>query len=98
MGLGVAEGIETALSVMQGFGWAPVWAATSAGPIRSFPVLPGIDCLTIFRDHDTAGNDAAEAAAQRWIEAGREASIVVPPIPGEDWNDTLRRIRAEARL
>ncbi len=39
LGLGIAEGIETALQVMQGFGWLPVWAATSAGSIARFPIL-----------------------------------------------------------
>jgi hypothetical protein len=65
MGLGIAEGIETALSVMQGFGWRPIWAATSAGMIRTFPVLPGIGALTIFADADGAGMDAAKLCAAR---------------------------------
>ncbi|WP_052213571.1 toprim domain-containing protein [Belnapia sp. F-4-1] len=88
-GLGLAEGIETALSVMQGFSWRPVWAATSAGMIRTLPVLPGIDALTIFADADGAGITAAAGCAARWMEAGAEARIVAAPA-GQDFNDALR--------
>jgi hypothetical protein len=89
MGLGIAEGIETALSVMQGYGWRPVWAATSAGMIRTFPVLAGIEALTIFADADGAGLEAAEACGARWAAAGCEAEIIAA-LAGEDFNDTLR--------
>ena len=88
-GLGLAEGIETALSVMQGFSWRPVWAATSAGMIRTLPVLLGIDALTIFADADGAGMAAATTCAARWTEAGAEARIVAAPA-GQDFNDALR--------
>lgn len=89
-GLGIAEGIETALSVMQGFGWRPVWAATSAGGIRAFPMLPGVDALTVFADADGAGMDAAIACRIRWHETGREARIIAPPA-GADFNDLIRK-------
>jgi hypothetical protein len=85
-GLGVAEGIETALSVMAG-GWRPVWAAIDAGNIAAFPVLDGVESLTVFADHDPAGLKAAQACQARWRQAGRESSIVAPPTAGADWND-----------
>lgn len=88
IGLGIAEGIETSLAVMQGFGWRPVWAAATAGAIRTFPVLPGIEALTIFADPDGAGMEAAEACAARWAEAGREVRIAAPP--EGDFNDMIR--------
>jgi len=91
-GLGIAEGIETALSVMQGFGWRPVWAATSAGAIRTFPILPGIEALTIFADPDGAGMEAARICARRWVEAGQEARICAPP--RGDFNDLARECAA----
>lgn len=87
-GLGIAEGIETSLAVMQGFGWRPVWAATSAGAIRRFPTLLGIEALTIFADQDGAGIQAARACAARWAAAGREARICRPP--AGDFNDMIR--------
>ena len=53
-GLGISEGIETALAVVQRVGWGPVWATGSAGGIRNFPTL--IErTLHIFVDHDEAG-------------------------------------------
>jgi putative DNA primase/helicase len=88
LGLGVAEGIETALSMMQGFNWRPVWAATSAGGIARFPVLSGICSLTIFADCDGAGAKAARICAERWSAAGREARICSPP--HNDFNDLMR--------
>ena len=91
-GLGIAEGIETALAIMQHTGWSPVWAAGSAGAIAKFPVLAGVECLTIFADADDkgAGLDAAHACARRWFAAGREATVQQPPA-GTDWLDALGR-------
>jgi hypothetical protein len=93
-GLGLSEGIETALAVMQHAGWRPVWAATSAGEIAKFPVLVGIDCITIFADADDsgAGLHAARECAARWGEAGREARIQIPPA-GTDWLDAAAQRR-----
>lgn len=87
-GLGLAEGLETALSVMAA-GWGPVWATCDAGNLAAFPVLSGISSLTIFADHDKSGTGqrAADQVARRWRDAGREARIVLPPIEGTDWND-----------
>ncbi len=70
-GLGLAEGIETALSVMQAIGWGPVWAAGSAGAIRKFPFMRATT-LNIFSDRDEAGLDAARGCSERWLAAGAE--------------------------
>lgn len=91
-GLGLAEGIETALSAMHAIGWGPVWAAGTRGAIEAFPVLPACT-LTIFADGDRPGQDAARACAKRWADAGREALIYLAP-DGQDWNDAARRIAA----
>lgn len=88
-GLGLVEGIETGLAVMQRTGWRPVWVATSAGAIARFPVLPGIEALTVFADADEAGLTAARTCAGRWQEAGREARILRPPVG--DWDDATAR-------
>jgi hypothetical protein len=89
LGLGLAEGVETSLAVMQRAGWSPVWAAGSAGPIRAFPVLPGIEALTVFADADGTGMNAARECCRRWADAGREARILAPP--AGDWDDALPR-------
>ena len=89
LGLGLAEGIETALAVMQRAGWYPVWAASSSGAIRRFPVLPGLESLTVFADQDGPGLNAARECCQKWAAAGREAQLVAPP--AGDWDDALPR-------
>ena len=90
-GLGIAEGIETGLAIMRA-GFSPVWACLSAGALASFPVLPGIECLTVFADHDASGTgqSAAGKCVRRWREAGREAHAIMPISPG-DFNDTVAR-------
>jgi putative DNA primase/helicase len=90
--LGIAEGIETALSAHQIFKM-PVWAAMSAPGIRDFPVINGIKFLRIFADHDEVGRSAAHACKRRYKAAGIEVEIRYPPEPQSDWNDYhLRRI------
>jgi putative DNA primase/helicase len=94
VGLGVTEGIENALAIMSR-GWSPVWAAGSAGAISTFPVLTGIECLTIFADADEngAGIKAARACGTRWAAAGRQVDVHYPPA-GTDWNDVTLRSAA----
>lgn len=90
-GLTIGEGIETCLAARQ-LGFAPVWALGSVGGIARFPVLPGIDVLTVLAE--TGDNGASERAVgecgRRWNEAGREVLIVVPNVDG-DVNDATRR-------
>lgn len=92
-GLGLAEGIETSLSIIQAAGWSPVWAAGNAGAISAFPVLRGIEALTIFADGDEAGAKAASSCAERWREEGREVTVRAAPA-GLDWNDVATGRRA----
>jgi putative DNA primase/helicase len=88
-GLGIGEGVESALTAICA-GWRPVWACGSAGAIERFPVLPGIESLTIFADADRAGMAAAAACQTRWANAGLECRILAPPEAGADWNDVVR--------
>jgi phage/plasmid primase-like uncharacterized protein len=92
-GLHIAEGVETAMAARQ-LGLRPCWALGSAGSISSFPVLSGIDCLTILEENDQTGTSArvVRQCAAHWYEAGREV-IVNEPIGGKDLNDALRRVR-----
>lgn len=86
-GLGIAEGIETALSVMR-CGFRPMWSCLSAGTIKNFTVLPGIEALTVFADADFAGIDAAKTCVQRWRDAGQHANALIPE-GGGDYNDEV---------
>lgn len=85
--LGIAEGIETALSLAHGH--SPVWAAIDAGNLASFPVLTGIETLIIAADHDNAGMTAAAELGRRWADAGKVVKIVMPDTSGQDLNDAV---------
>lgn len=91
-GLGVGEGIESCLSLAHAL--QPVWAALDAGNLAAFPVLEGIEALTIAADHDDAGIAAAHACGERWAAAGREVRIVMPEHQKADLNDVARRVAA----
>jgi putative DNA primase/helicase len=95
-GLVVCEGIESGLAGRQ-LGWRPVWALGSAGAIGRFPVLSGIECLTILAELDDTGANmrAVQDAGVRWTAAGREV-LTVAPRHGGDANDALRAAHAAA--
>lgn len=94
-GLGIAEGIENALTAAQIIGWGLVWAAGNRDALAKFPPLLGIDFISIFADADDSGVgiQAAQACAERWTLSGREALIHIPPV-GTDWNDATRKVFA----
>jgi len=79
LGLGLSEGIEDGLRILAG-GWGPMWAAPDAGSIKSFPVIPGIEFLTVWADRDQAGKDAARTVVHRWRKQGQEAVTRLPAI------------------
>jgi hypothetical protein len=95
-GLVLGEGIETTLAAAtriehHGTLLRPAWAAGSAGNIAGFPVLAGIDALTILIDHDVSGTGqrAAETCTQCWLDAGREVIRLMPDALGADFNDLV---------
>jgi hypothetical protein len=90
--LGIGEGIESVLSMRLAseFGESPVWALLSAGQVKEFPILPGIETLWIAVDHDTAGVMATNTVAHRWWAANREVLKVTPKIERFDLNDLAR--------
>jgi hypothetical protein len=92
IGITIGEGIETCLSARQQ-GWRPVWAVGSAGAIATFPLLSGIESLTIIAEHDDSGANqrAIELCARRYVEAGCEVFVLDPPCGG-DLNDVQKRV------
>lgn len=84
-GLGLAEGVETALTLGRVF--RPVWSTIDAGNLAAFPYLYPIESVTICVDHDSAGLRAFDALAERWTDAGREVRKVLAPNAGDDLND-----------
>lgn len=88
MGLAIGEGIESCLAARQ-LGFQPVWALASAGAVAAFPVLSGVEALTMLGENDTSSDKAMGQCAQRWHAAGKEITIVTPNF-GSDLNDALR--------
>jgi len=82
-GLGLGEGIETALSLAHGY--EPVWAAIDAGNLAALHVMAGIECLLIACDRDPAGEKAARACARRWAAAG--VDVLITKQDSNDVND-----------
>jgi putative DNA primase/helicase len=85
-GLTICEGLETGLAG-RSMGFCPVWALGSAGAIGTFPVLSGIDALTILAEPDQANARAVERCGNRWSDAGREVLVVRSAVG--DMNDAI---------
>jgi hypothetical protein len=87
LGLTIGEGLETCIAAWLA-GFRPVWALGSASSVASFPILPGIDAITILGEVDDGGTNrrATEQCAARWHEAGCEV-LLVSPLVGKDLND-----------
>jgi len=93
--MGIAEGVETALSARELFGMT-VWAATSDRLLAAWEPPPEAKRITIFGDNDEnhAGQMAAHTLANRLILEARRTKIervVTVEIPHgvKDWNDVL---------
>lgn len=86
--LAVAEGIETALSVMQITG-LPTVATLSAAGMHTFLWPPQIRRLWIAADNDAAGMRAAMALLARALCSGLQAEIKIPKGGINDFNDFI---------
>jgi DNA primase len=86
--LGIAEGVETALSAMQ-IHSAPVWAACGSR-MDAIAIPDYVRWLAIFGDNGEPGVNAAERAAVKLAREGRTIKFVYPPEGHKDWNDALR--------
>lgn len=87
----VAEGLETALSLMCGLLPYPapsVWATLSAPGMAALTLPPTPGSLVIASDGDTTGRAAAEQLALRADAIGWRVSLMPAP-EGRDWNDVL---------
>ena len=89
-GIAIGEGIESTLGGML-LGFVPAWALGDAYGIASFPVLPGVETVTIFVDHDVSGTGQRRAieCSRRWTTAGRQVFRVVPIKEGADLADII---------
>jgi putative DNA primase/helicase len=85
--LGIAEGIETALSAALVEG-TPVWAALNTSLLSRFEPPPAVTTLRLYADRDEAGLTAACRLMER-LQGRVRLEVRVPPAPAKDWNDVL---------
>lgn len=85
--MGVAEGIETALSASAMFNM-PVWATLNSGRLKVWQPPPDVLEVIIFGDNDIScdGQEAAYALGRR-LNRTIVAQVSIPHTPGTDWND-----------
>jgi putative DNA primase/helicase len=87
--LGLAEGIETALSATALFGIS-CWAALGVERFARLSLPAEVEQLLLFLDHDSGGQ-RAERLARRAFADVAHIEAHYPARPGDDWNDVLRR-------
>jgi phage/plasmid primase-like uncharacterized protein len=93
--MGLAEGIEDALSAMQMFN-VPCWAALGASRLAGVWLPNLVREVIVFADNGTAGQDAAQKAADAFTGQGRRVVVRYPPEGCADWNDALNGREAAA--
>jgi putative DNA primase/helicase len=95
--LGIAEGVETALSATVLYG-VPVWAALNANRLRVWQPPQGVSNVVIFGDADrnNVGQAAAFSLGERLEREKITTQVMIPPEPGMDWNDVLKQQRPAA--
>lgn len=85
--LGIAEGIETALSAAALDG-IPVWAALNTALLGKFDPPAGVQTLRIYADRDEPGLLAAAHLMER-LQGRVRVELKTPPPPSKDFNDIL---------
>ena len=85
--LGLAEGIETALSATLLFE-VPCWATLGSERFRRIALPAGTSELLLFLDHD-AGGRRAERLAREAFAGTVQIEAHYPEGRGDDWNDVL---------
>jgi Toprim domain len=90
-GLLIGEGIESTLSASLILSMRPCWSVLSRSGIAKFPVIAGIECITVAVDNDDSGDGQrdAETLSERMTSAGIEVRRTYSSI-GKDFNDVLR--------
>ena len=91
--MGIAEGIETALSASMLFG-ITVWSALSKGGVAKWKAPEGAKNIIIFADRDAnfSGQNAAYALAYRLSTEGKNVEVRMPDREeGKDFNDMLTK-------
>jgi hypothetical protein len=91
--LGIAEGIETALSC-EALYQIPTWATLSASRLKAIRVPPQIEMVVIFGDTGLVGKTEAFEAAEYYEKCGFKVDVYFPEKSFSDFNDVLKVRRA----
>jgi putative DNA primase/helicase len=93
-GLLIGEGIETVLSASKLLQFKPVWSLIDKNGLAKFPVLSGVESVTIAVDNDPGGDGqrAAAECVQRLTEAAVEV-ITAQTNLVSDFNDFIREYK-----
>ena len=89
--VGLAEGVESALSAMQMTG-VVTWASLGAHRLHKVVFPDCVKAVHIFVDNDEPGRTAAKRAADVHTTMGRTVYLRSPPDQCGDWNDFLNLI------
>ena len=87
--LGIAEGIEDALSVIQLYG-VPTWAACGGANMSNVALPDIVESVTIFGDNGEAGHALADRAAEAFHKQGRKVQLAYPDEAFDDFNSVLK--------
>lgn len=87
--LAVAEGIETALSIMQMNPGLDAWAALSTSGLRNVVIPAGVREVVVCADGDDAGDKAARCLEARLSYSGKRRVRIISAPRGKDFNDLL---------
>lgn len=87
--LGLAEGIESALSAMQLFG-VPCWATLGNERFGLVAIPESVRELHLFIDNDPGGELADQRARKAYSASGRVIQTRAPASTDFDWNDELK--------
>lgn len=82
----VAEGVFTALSASEWFGW-PAWALLSTRNLRAWSPPPGVVEVLVAADRGRDGEASARVLAGRLRALGVGVAVRWPPAGYGDWND-----------
>lgn len=93
--LGLAEGIETALSAMQLFD-IPCWATLGNERFGLVTIPESVTELYLFIDADAGGELAEARAREAFTNEGRTIFTRRPEQNGTDWNDVLMAAKRAA--
>jgi len=94
--MGIAEGIESALSASVLNDGMTVWCAVNGGLLAKWAPPPEVQTVHIYADNDASftGQAKAFALANRLVVQSKVRTMVHLPNDIGDWNDQLQTMRA----